>query len=74
MRTSVIYATRQPRATSLASGWNYCWSNCATAGISYAPDDALIYRQGNYVWKLIYSAVDYPGVLRSEIGSVLLLR
>ena len=30
--------------------------------------------QGNYVWKLIYSAVDYPGVLRSEIGSVLLLR
>ncbi len=26
------------------TGWNYCWSNSTTAGISYAPGDALIYR------------------------------
>ncbi|MBP3763652.1 MAG: gliding motility-associated C-terminal domain-containing protein [Bacteroidales bacterium] len=25
-------------------GWNYCWSNSTTAGNSYAPGDALIYR------------------------------
>ncbi|MBQ9417375.1 MAG: hypothetical protein IJU19_02210, partial [Bacteroidales bacterium] len=30
-------------------GWNYCWSNSTTAGISYAPgEDALIYRRDHY--------------------------
>lgn len=28
-------------------GWNYCWSNNTTAGISYAPGDAIIYRSAN---------------------------
>lgn len=28
-------------------GWNYCWSNNTTAGITYAAGDALIYRSSN---------------------------
>ena len=28
-------------------GWNYCWSNSTTAGISYAPGDAIFYRSAN---------------------------
>lgn len=30
--------------------------------------------QGNYVWKLFYHAIDYPTVLKSTVGSILLLR
>ena len=31
-------------------------------------------HQAAYVWKLIYEAVDHPGVKRSEVGTVTLLR
>lgn len=30
--------------------------------------------QGNYVWRFEYHALDYPNALKSEIGTVLLLR
>lgn len=26
-------------------GWNYCWSNCQTAGITYSSGDGIIYRK-----------------------------
>lgn len=29
------------------TGWNYCWSNNTTAGITYASGDGIIYRQGH---------------------------
>lgn len=29
------------------TGWNYCWSDNTTAGITYAAGDGRIYRQGN---------------------------
>lgn len=29
------------------TGWNYCWSNAQTHGITYANDDARIYRPSN---------------------------
>ena len=29
------------------TGWNYCWSDNTTAGITYATGDGFIYRQGN---------------------------
>lgn len=31
-------------------------------------------QQGSYVWRFIYHAVDYPTSLKSEIGTVLLIR
>lgn len=31
-------------------------------------------KQGNYVWKLVYRAIDLPSSDRTEIGSVLLIR
>ena len=31
-------------------------------------------HQAAYVWKLIYEAIDHPGVKRSEVGTVTLLR
>jgi hypothetical protein len=30
--------------------------------------------QGNYVWRLDYHAVDHPEMLKSTVGSILLLR
>ena len=30
--------------------------------------------QGSYVWRFIYHAIDYPNSLKSEIGTVLLIR
>ena len=38
------------------TGWNYCWSDNTTAGITYAADDGRIYRQGNI--SNPYSSID----------------
>ena len=31
-------------------------------------------NQGNYVWRFDYHAIDYPTILKSEVGTVLLIR
>ena len=50
------------RTTDLEQGWD-------GRNLSGTPC-----QQGNYVWKLVYKANDYPTAERTEIGSVLLLR
>lgn len=70
------------KRTNIQRIWTCLWLAVAVlmhSGLHAQTYDGRDYNgrpcvQGNYVWKLIYSAVDYPGVLRSEIGSVLLLR
>lgn len=42
------------------TGWNYCWSNNTTAGITYAPGDGIIYRSGNI--NNPYNAIDSSNV------------
>ncbi len=50
------------RTTDLEQGWD-------GRNLSGTPC-----QQGNYVWKLVYKANDWPTAERTEIGSVLLLR
>ena len=49
-------------------------TNDATQGWDGRRTDGVMCEQGNYVWKLTYRAIDHPNSMRSEVGTVLLIR
>ncbi len=49
-------------------------SNDPAAGWDGRRTDGVLCEQGNYVWKLTFRAIDRPETMRSEVGTVLLIR